>query len=74
MNQEKLLKKLGRRFKKIRLEKGLTQAKLAALIDKDQQSIQRFEKGRINPTYIYLLEICKGLEINLGDVLTNLNS
>lgn len=69
VNQDKLLKKLGKKFKKLRLEKGLTQSQLAALVDKDQQSIQRFEKGRINPTYFYLLEICQGLEVELSSVL-----
>ena len=69
MNQDKLLKELGKRFKKIRQSKDLTQAQLAALVDKDQQSIQRFEKGRINPTYIYILEICEGLNIELYEVL-----
>lgn len=73
MNQDKLLKKLGKKFKAIRRDKGLTQAQLAARVDKDQQSIQRFEKGRINPTYIYLMEICEGLEVELSDVLITEN-
>jgi len=73
VNQDKLLKKLGKKFKAIRRDKGLTQAQLAARVDKDQQSIQRFEKGRINPTYIYLMEICEGLEVELSDVLITEN-
>ena len=69
MEEEKILKQLGKRFRKARLEAGLTQAELAARIDKDQQSIQRFEKGRINPTYLYLLDVCKGLDLAISDLL-----
>ena len=65
----KQLKQLGANFKKVRKQKGMTQIQLAAIVDKDQQSIQRFEKGRVNPTYIYLLELCIGLEISLSDIL-----
>ena len=63
------LKNLGLRVKKIRLEKGLTQFELATRINKDQQSIQRLEVGNVNPSYIYLLEICIGLEIELKELM-----
>lgn len=66
-NKEEELKKLGKRIKQIRLSKNLTQADLAARIGKDQQSIQRLEAGRVNPSYIYLLEIGKGLEVEIGE-------
>ncbi len=69
MNSKKELKALGLLFKKKRLSKKLSQSELAAKIDKDQQSIQRFEAGRINPSYIYLLEVCEGLECDLSDIL-----
>lgn len=59
---------LGNKIRGIRIEKGLSQAKLGFLINKDQQSIFKVEKGEFNPTYIYLLEICEGLEITI-DVL-----
>jgi transcriptional regulator with XRE-family HTH domain len=51
------------------MEKGLTQFELGTRINKDQQSIQRLEAGKINPSYIYLKEICIGLEIDLKDIL-----
>jgi putative transcriptional regulator len=64
-----LLKKLGDNICRIRKEKGLTQAELASNANKDQQSIQRLEKGNINPSYCYLIEISKGLEIDIRDLL-----
>jgi transcriptional regulator with XRE-family HTH domain len=69
MNDKQELEILGDKFRSVRLSKNLTQNELAALVDKDQQSIQRFEKGKINPSYLYLLEICEGLEVELIDVL-----
>jgi putative transcriptional regulator len=58
-----LLKKLGKHIKKLRMEKGLSQTELANIIDKDQQSIQRLEAGKINPSFLYLYEVSKGLDV-----------
>jgi len=74
MEKNKPLKELGEAIKKHRKEKGLTQALLAHRVNKDQQSIQRLEAARINPSYLYLLEVCEdGLEIKLSTLLKNLN-
>ena len=68
MNKDIELVKLGKRVKEIRLSKNLTQFDLATLANKDQQSIQRLEAGKINPSYIYLLEVCQGLEIPVAEL------
>jgi putative transcriptional regulator len=62
------LKRLGTRIKELRNSKGLSQAKLGLLILKDQQSIHKVESGEFNPTYLYLLELCKGLEISIEEL------
>jgi len=67
--KEKTLKQLGQRISQLRKERNLTQADLAALVDKDQQSIQRLEKGKINPSYYYLLGIAEGLGMSISDLL-----
>jgi putative transcriptional regulator len=59
---------LGSRIKAIRKEKGMSQLDLAVSVNKDYQSIQRLERGAINPSYFYLLEICEGLRIKLSDL------
>ena len=71
--QQKQLKILGLRLKSIRSAKNLTLKELGYKVDKDPQSISRVEMGDINPTYLYLLEICKGLDINITDLLKDLN-
>lgn len=63
------LKRLGVRIKELRIAKGLSQAKLGVLILKDQQSIHKVEAEEFNPTYLYLLEISKGLNITISELL-----
>lgn len=69
MDKEFELQKFGRKIKEIRELKGLTQAQLAHKINKDRESIARLERGGMNPTYIYLKEICEGLEITLEELM-----
>lgn len=69
INKDIELKKLGEKIKDVRKRLCLTQFDLGVRIDKDQQSISRLEAGEINPSYIYLKEICKGLEVELKDIL-----
>jgi putative transcriptional regulator len=61
--------KLGLRVRELRLAKSLSQTDLAFKIGKDQPSINRLEKGKINPSILYLLEIANGLEISVSKLL-----
>ncbi|MCE1188262.1 MAG: helix-turn-helix domain-containing protein [Ignavibacteria bacterium] len=70
MQKEELLKQLGAHIRKLREERNLSQSDLAASIGKDQQSIQRLEAGKINPTFYYLHQIAEGLSVNVNE-LTN---
>ncbi len=69
MNKSEELKLLGKRIRELRIKKGLSQAKLGLKIFKDQQSIHKVESGQFNPSFIYLLEICEGLEISIVELL-----
>ena len=68
-SQKKLLKKLGDRVKSIREERGLTLEQVGNKIGKDRQSIHRLEKGRFNPSYLYLYDVCKGLDIDFSELI-----
>ncbi len=61
--------KLGLKVREIRLSKSLSQTDLAFKIGKDQPSINRLEKGKINPSFLYLMEIANGLEIPVSNLL-----
>lgn len=69
MKKEQLLKKIGNRIRDIRKEKGITQVELANSIGKDQQSVQRLEKGNINPSFYYLYEVANGLDIDVEELV-----
>ncbi len=71
--QKKQLQALGAKLQEIRKCKNLTLKELAYSINKDPQSISRLEKGNINPSYLYLLEVCTGLEIDITELIGFLN-
>lgn len=71
-NEEKeKLKQLGEKIRSLRLAKGYNQTEFANLIGKDQPSINRLENGNVNPGYMYLLQIAKGLDVNVSDLLNH---
>ncbi|MES2591298.1 MAG: helix-turn-helix transcriptional regulator [Bacteroidota bacterium] len=70
ISKEKILSKLGSKIRLVRKDKNITQVELANSIGKDQQSIQRLESGKINPSYYYLLEVAEGLGVSIEELLS----
>lgn len=70
--QEKKIKKLAERIRQVRAAKGLTLEQVAHAIGKDPQSIHRLEVGKINPSYVYLTEVCEGLGIEVSELLKDI--
>jgi len=68
MTKDTFLKKLGKNIARLREEAGLSQTDLALRCDKDKQSLNRLEKGRINPSAFYLSEIAAELNIPLSEL------
>ena len=69
MTKTEYLIKLGQHIGKIRQTTGLNQTQLAVLCDKDRQSIQRLEAGKMNPTAYYLSEVAQALNVKTKDLL-----
>ncbi len=67
--EAKRLLELGSKIRVIRTEKGYTQTEFANIIGKDQPSVNRLERGVVNPGYLYLCEIADGLGISVKDIL-----
>ena len=61
MDKPEKLAILGNRVREIRISKGFTQTELANIIGKDHPSINKLENGKVNPSYIFLLEVAEGL-------------
>lgn len=69
MTKDTFLKKLGKNIAGLREKAGLSQTDLALRCDKDKQSLNRLEKGRINPSAYYLSEIATELNVPLWKLL-----
>jgi transcriptional regulator with XRE-family HTH domain len=63
MTEADFLLLLGKRIKRIRAEKNITQFKLAALCDFEKASMSRIESGKTNTTVLTLRKISNALEI-----------
>jgi len=57
------LAKLGKRIRQARCARGMTQAKLAELIDVEVGHIWRLEKGKCNMGIITYWRLCKVLSL-----------
>jgi transcriptional regulator with XRE-family HTH domain len=69
MDKKEFLIRLGKQVIKLRTSKGWSQSELARNCDKDRQSIERLENGKINPSSFYLYEIANGMEISVKELL-----
>ncbi len=64
-----VMESIGERIAEARKSLSLSQAELALRCDKDKQSLNRLEKGRINPSAFYLSEIATELKVPLWELL-----
>ena len=64
MEKSEILKKVGKRIKEVRLQKGISQADLVGRMqgEIDPTNISRIEAGRTNPTVFTLFRLAEALE------------
>lgn len=70
MNKENLLIAIGRNIKKIREEKNISQAELAARCNYEKSNMSRIESGKTNLTIGTLLNIAKSLDTTIINLIT----
>ena len=63
-----LHKSFGKKIKELRLEQGITQEKLAEMIDVDRSYMGFIERGERNPTLEKMRKIAKALKVNVKDI------
>lgn len=68
--KEDELRSLGLKIRTLRETKGLTQLDLAATLNKEQQTIQRIEAGKTNPTFLTLKGLADALGVSLCDIIS----
>ncbi|WP_151946585.1 helix-turn-helix domain-containing protein [Aliarcobacter butzleri] len=71
MNEKEiqLLNQLAAKIKSRRLELNLSQETLANKCNLDRTYISLVERSKRNPSYLTLIKICEGLEIDLKKLL-----
>ena len=74
MEREAYLKTIGLNVRKERVKKGFSQMELAYRCGKDQPSINRLERGKVNPTIYYLAEIAAGLGIDINTLFEGVDT
>lgn len=61
---------IAKNARRIRLEKGLTQAQVASRLGVDRAHVSSLEQGLRNPTATTLWEIANALEIEISDLVS----
>lgn len=61
--------KFGRHLQALRKSKNLSLRQLATKCNIEHSDITRYEKGEINMTFNTLIELSKGLELDLKDLM-----
>ena len=71
MEKSEILKKVGKRIKEVRLQKGISQADLVGKMQReiDPTNISRIESGRTNPTVFTLFRIAEALGVPLNELM-----
>ena len=72
VNHEEILIKLGSKIRQQRLAINISQEALASKCNFDRTYISMLERGKRNPSYINLLKLCHGLEIQITDLLKDI--
>lgn len=68
-NQKDFRKQLGERIEELRIAKKIEQGELAAMIGKDKQFINRYERQGANPTAFILVQIAQALKVTPNELL-----
>ncbi len=69
LTKKELSSKIGERIKHIRGIKGISQAELGRLCEKDKQHIELIENNKVSPNIYTLYIIATALEIELKELL-----
>lgn len=63
------LKRFGAHLQALRKQRNLSFRKMALKCNLEYSDIQRYEKGEINMTFMSLVELAKGLEVPLKELV-----
>jgi len=67
--KEILQRSFGAHVKKMRTQQGLSQVEVSSNMNKDQQSLQRIESGKVSPSLFYLFQLAEALNISISSLV-----
>lgn len=67
--QDPTLVALGGAIRRLRLDKGISQEKLALLAEVDRSYVGRVERGDNNAAVLTLARLAKALEVSMRDLM-----
>jgi transcriptional regulator with XRE-family HTH domain len=70
LDKIELQKLVGKRIIQLRTAKGWSQSDLARACEKDRQSIERIENGKVSPSLYSLYELASALEVRLEELVS----
>lgn len=73
-HKERYLSAFASHLTKLRTEKNYSIRELASRSNLEYSQVQRIEKGKVNFSFITLIALADGLELNLSDLLQNFNT
>ena len=59
----------GQRIRELRIEKGMTQAKLAEALNTTQKCISKYETEALDLSTAFIIQLCKYFEISADYLL-----
>ncbi|AJJ61724.1 helix-turn-helix transcriptional regulator [Yersinia enterocolitica] len=72
MSEEKILKAFGRKLNSLRIERKLSQEKIAELAQLDRTYISSVERGRRNISLLNIYKLATALDVSPDSLLANL--
>jgi len=72
METKKIQRAFGQAVKTIRMEKGISQEKLAELVDLHRTYISDIERGGRNVSLVNIYRIAEGLEVKVFEIFQKL--
>jgi hypothetical protein len=72
MNTQKKEQKVSSRLYDLRIERELSQDKLAQKAGIDRKTVNRIENGHFSPNLSTLIRLCSALKVKTSDVLSGI--
>lgn len=69
MKEQVLFKKVARRIKQLREERGYSQQEFAGMLDYEKSNMSRLESGKVNIKLSTIYKIAKALDITMSELL-----